>query len=73
MLQALVFLAEAATAAFFILFCTLIGSDGIRGPVFEIKTADPVGRTLIRNAQIAFVDGYGTFFVSTIAIALNLL
>ena len=73
MLQALVILAEAATVAFFFLFCTLIASDGVRGPVFEIKTADPVGRTLIRNAQIAFVIGYGLFFVSTIAIAFDLL
>ena len=73
MLQALVLFAEAAAAAFFILLCTLIASDGVRGPVFEIKTADPVGRTLIRNAQIAFVVGYGVFFASTIAIALDLL
>ncbi len=72
MLQALVFLAEAATAAFFIIFSLLIASDGIRGPVFEIKAVDPVGRTLIRNAQIAFVVGYGVFFASTIAIALDL-
>ena len=73
MLQALVILAEAAIAAFFILFCTLIASDGVRGPVFEIKTTDPVGRTLIRNAQFAFVVGYGVLFASTIAIAFDLL
>ena len=73
MLQALVFIAEAATVAFFVLFCLLIASDGIRGPVFEIKSADPVGRTLIRNAQVAFVVGYSVFFASTIVIALDLL
>ena len=73
MLQSLVLFAEAATLAFVILFCTLIASDGMRGPVFEIHVADPVGRTLIRNAQIAFVVGYGAFFVSTIAIAFGLL
>lgn len=73
MLQTLVILAEAATAGFFVLFCLLIASDGIRGPVLEIQTSDPVGRVLIRNAQIAFIVGYGVFFASTIAIALDLL
>ena len=73
MLPALVLLAEAATAVFFVIFCLLIASDGIRGPVFEIKVKDPVGRALIRNAQVAFVVGYGTFFASTIAIAFDLL
>lgn len=73
MLHALVIFAEAATAGFFILFCTLLASDGIRGPVFEIRTADPVGRTLIRNVQIAFAVGYSVFFMSTFAIALDLL
>ena len=73
MLQALVFFAEAATAVFFVLFCLLIASDGIRGPIFEIKVADPVGRTLIRNAQVAFMLGYGVVFASTIAIAFDIL
>ena len=69
MLQALVLLAETATVAFFVMFCLLIASDGIRGPFFEIKVKDPVGRTLIRNAQIAFVVGYGVLFASTFVIA----
>lgn len=69
----LVIAAEVATAAYFIIFCLMIASDVIRGQVFDIQTRDPVGRCLLRHAQLAFVIGYSTFTASTIAIAFGLL
>lgn len=69
----IVFAAEATAASLSITFAMMITSNGIRGPVFEIKVKDPVGRFLIRNAQAAFVIGYSTVFASTIAITLGLL
>jgi len=69
----LVFAAEAATTAFFVIFCLMIASDGVRGPVFDIQSHDPVGRCLLRHAQIAFAIGYSTFIASTIAIAFGIL
>ena len=65
--------AEAAALILLITWCLMIASDGIRGPVFSIAAKDPVARFLIRNAQVAFVLGYTTFFASTAAIALGLL
>ena len=69
----LVIAAEAASALFLIVFCLMLASDGLCGPVFEIRTSDPVGRFLIRNAQVALAVGYAAFFASTAAIALGLL
>lgn len=69
----IVFAAEAATVLFLVTFCLALASDGVFGRIFEIHTNDPVGRCLIRNAQIAFLTGYPVFFASTIAIALGLL
>lgn len=70
-MPAIVLAAEAATLGFLVVFALMIASDGLRGSVTEIKVGDPVGRFLIRNAQIAFGVGYSAFFVSTIAIALG--
>lgn len=72
-MHVLVFAAEAATACFFVIFCIALASDGVWGRIFEIHTEDPVGRCLIRNAQVAFLVGYPVFFASTFAIALELL
>ncbi|WP_068118689.1 hypothetical protein [Tropicimonas marinistellae] len=68
-----VFAAEAATVLFFVLFCLALASDGIRGRIFDIHTDDPVGRCLIRNAQVAFMIGYPVLFAATFAIAVGLL
>lgn len=65
-------LAELVTLGFFVIFCLALASDDIRGPVFEIKVTNPVGRVLLRNAQIAFILGYDAFFGLTAAIALNI-
>ena len=72
-MHVLIFAAEAATVLFLVVFCLTLASDGIIGRFFEIHTDDPVGRCLIRNAQVAFLVGYPVFFASTIAIALGLL
>lgn len=69
----IVFAAGAATVLFLAIFCLALASDGVWGRIFEVHTDDPVGRCLIRNAQIAFMVGYPVFFASTIAIALGLL
>ena len=62
-----VLFAELATAGFFVIFCALLATAGFKGPIFEISTKDPVGRTLIRSAQAALVTGYGVLFVLTFA------
>ncbi|PRY19606.1 hypothetical protein CLV78_12022 [Aliiruegeria haliotis] len=69
----IVFAAEVATVLFLAIFCLALASDGIFGQFFKIHTEDPVGRCLIRNAQIAFLIGYPVFFASTIAVALGLI
>ena len=69
----IVFAAEAATVLFLAIFCLALASDGIFGQIFKIHTDDPVGRCLIRNAQIAFMIGYPVVFASTVTIALGLL
>ncbi len=72
-MHVIVIAAEAATVLFLVIFCLALASDGVRGRIFEIHTDDPVGRCLIRNAQVAFMIGYPVLFASTIAIALELL
>lgn len=59
----LVFATEIAAVLCIGAFCLMLASDGLRGRVFEIPTKDPVGRFLIRNAQVAFTLGYGIFFL----------
>lgn len=66
----IVLAAEAATVLFLVVFGLALSSDGVRGGVFEIHTDDPVGRCLIRNAQIAFMTGYPVLFAITIAFGL---
>ena len=65
-LPALVPAAEALALILVATFTVLIASDGLRGRIFELRVSDPVGRTPIRNAQIALVLGYGGFFAFSI-------
>lgn len=70
-MPAIVILAELATIACFVIFCTMLAINGRRGPLFPVPSKDTVGRTLIRSTQAAFVLGYGAFFAVTAARALG--
>ncbi len=61
----IVILAQLATVGFFVIFLAYAAMHADPRPAFEITTRDPVGRTLIRSVQVAFVIGYGIFFLGT--------
>ena len=69
----IVILAELATIGFFAIFLAYGASHADGGPAFAIKGADLVGRTLIRSVQVAFVLGYGVFFLGTMIHAFGLI
>ena len=65
-MPALVLVAEALTLIMIVTYLVMLSSDGLLGRIFELRVIDPVGRTLIRNAQVAIVLGYGGFFTYSI-------
>lgn len=69
---AVVLLAELATVGFFVVFLTYAAGHADDGPAFAVSRKDPVARTLLRSVQVAFVSGYGLFFVATALHALGL-
>ncbi|MCI4666454.1 MAG: hypothetical protein MRY74_17230 [Neomegalonema sp.] len=68
----IVLIAEGATLLCFVAFFAMLAGGGANGPIFAIKTSDPVARTLIRSAQVAFVLGYGFLFAYTAAVMADL-
>ena len=58
----LVLCAEVFTLMFATVFVIALSSSRSTSGFWDVATADPVGRTLIRSAQIAFALGYGSLF-----------
>ena len=68
---AIIYLAEAATVLWFLVFFVIIEQQYRAGPKTAREGNDPVGRTLVVNARIAQTFGLGLFMLYLAAASLN--